>query len=587
MVYAASFRAMSAKPKVELSMTAAAYRQQHAAQRTAGRIPIAVDAFGTASAIRYCAIWGDNADRIAWNAEAIDDHKPERQQRFDAMTSIGARSAIVAMTPNGGVMRVFVDSQLKHSWAAADDMSGNKFSAVLVEQKAAGRFPVRIGATVVASGVRYSAIFAKSDEVLPRKFRIRGPAPIGLNAVNRGRAAKIDEWMEAYVRAHNFRGAAIAVVEGTRLVYAKGYTLAEAAPRYADIEPTTLFRMASVSKTFTGLATWKALAQRGSAGPVANARNTKMQSVLHLRKTNGTLPTGHFASISMRHLLESNSGIDQGIVRDKTVYPTAADPNGATQPLTLTDIKHAIADAPMAGMPGGVLANGRQATVYGRTDYILLGLAVAGLSGRSSFVSGLKKQLLDPLRMARTRGSRSKIEARGSDEAIQHSPDLATGPSAVHNDRRLVPVAYGYDNYEVYGGAGGLSSAVIDVARMGAMLNCRRRNPVFSISELDALIDSAQVATSAGSDKGYYGFDAVVEDHEVGLVRANKGGGLSAVGAGLWGHIGGRFIAIARNGEKVAGAPEAWNTEIDAIAATVDWGDGDLFAGFGMPSLTR
>ena len=53
----------------------------------------------------------------------------------------------------------------------------------------------------------------------------------------------------------------------------------------------------------------------------------------------------------------------------------------------------------------------------------------------------------------------------------------------------------------------------------------------------------------------------------------------------MWGKTGVRFIAIARNGEKVEGAPEAWNTEIFDLAEKVDWGSSDLFPHFGMPTI--
>jgi hypothetical protein len=40
------------------------------------------------------------------------------------------------------------------------------------------------------------------------------------------------------------------------------------------------------------------------------------------------------------------------------------------------------------------------------------------------------------------------------------------------------------------------------------------------------------------------------------------------------------------NGEKIAGAtPVNWDTELAAIAATIDWKGGDLFPHFDMPAL--
>lgn len=575
-VYAAAFREMASKPRIRLTMSPGTYVTENETQRAADRILLWVDSFGTAGDIRYCAIWGDNPDRIAWNSEAINDSGDARQQRFEAMRSIKARPSLIAYTPAGGLARLFVDSRLKHGWSSLPDMSGDAFQKACDEEQAEGRFPIRIATTVINGAVRFSAIFAKSDEILPRTFRIRGPDPIGLDAANRAKAAKIDEWMEAYVRDNNLRGAAIAVVDGTRLVYAKGYTFAEAEPHYQDIEPTTLFRMASVSKTFAALAAWKGLADS------PHSRGTKMQALLALKRTDGTTPPAPFGDIRIRHLLESNSGIDQWSVRG-TVYDNADNPNGAAQPLSKSAIEKAVADKTMPGTPGQLNADGKHATQYGRTDYILLGWIAAKLAGTGGFNAAIKKLLLDPLHMSRTRGARSKIEDRGDDEAMHHSPTLATGISAVHGDRRIVPIPYGRDNYELYGGAAGVSSAVIDVARLGAMLNCRIGNPVFSTAVLDDLLSDAVEATSQGSDHGYHGFDGATDNG--GVITVSKGGSLTGVGSGLWGKTGKRFIAIARNGEKVEGAPEDWKNGIDDLAKLVNWGTGDLFPQFGMPTL--
>ena len=48
--------------------------------------------------------------------------------------------------------------------------------------------------------------------------------------------------METYVKDRDLRGVALAIVRGTRLVYAKGYTYAEPAPIYPEVLPDTLFR---------------------------------------------------------------------------------------------------------------------------------------------------------------------------------------------------------------------------------------------------------------------------------------------------------------------------------------------------------
>lgn len=580
-VYAVAFREMTSKPVIAFNLTVAGYRAENAVQRAKGRILISFDAFGTESDIRYCAIWAANPNRIAWNAESVDDKGSARQQRFEALRSVGARESLLAMTPNGGLVRLFVDSHLKQGWSAVPNLTAAKLKTLIAEQAAAPklRFPVCIGTTTDNGAFRCSVIFAGGDDILPRTFRISGPDPVGLTAADKTKAKKLDKWMEDYLRAHNFRGAAMAVVEGTRLVYAKGYTLAEASSRYHDITPTTLFRMASVSKAFCGVAVWKALADDPNV-----SRNSKMQSILGLTQPDGSPPAdSDFAKVTIKHLLESNSGIEQISLR-QTVKDIKAEV-AAAQPLTSQTAARWVAAYTMPGKPGAK-ANGKQATQYGRTDYFLLGLVAAKLAGVTGFEAALKKLVLDPLKMTRTRGSTSRIDDREEDEAIHHLSDLETGTSAVHNDRRIVPQQYGDENYEVYDGAGGVSSAVVDVARLCAMFSCRSSNPLFSDGMLKTFLSDAVAATSSGSDNGYHGFDWAKGSYP--NIACEKGGGNPGVGAGFSGKTGRRFIVIARNGEKTPNAtPEAWDADLDAIAATIDWNGGDLFPHFDMPALGK
>jgi CubicO group peptidase (beta-lactamase class C family) len=576
-IYAVGFRELPAKPVVKPNLTLAQYQDEHAVQRAAGRILIAVDSFGSPDDIHFCAIWAANPDRIAWNAESANDSGAPRQQRFDALISVSARESLLAMTPDGGVTRLFVDARLNHRWSAIPNLSKAEMEDLVTQESSAHRFPVCIGTTTVNGALRCSAIFAEGDEIVPRVFRIRGPEPAGLDSADQVQAKRLDKWMEDYVRANNFRGAAMAIVEGTRLVYAKGYTLAEPEPYYRDIHPTTLFRMASVSKAYCAVAVWKALADDPHV-----SRSSKMQSVLGLTQPNGSKPVDdHFADVTIKHLLESNSGIDQDSVRD-IVIEVKANLN-QTQPLASPQVASRVAARGMPGKPGAT-ADGKQATQYGRTDYFLLGLVAAKLAGVTSFESALEKLVLNPLKMTRTRGSRTRIEAQGTDDARHHMPALETGTSAVHDDRRIVPLQYGDENYEVYDGAGGLSSAVVDLARLCAMLSCRSNNPLFMDDVLKAFLSDAVAATGAGSDHGYHGFDWASGTYP--SVTCSKGGGNPGVGAGFYGTTGRRFIIIARNGEKVDGAtPVDWNTELDALAATIDWKGADLFPHFGMPAL--
>ena len=573
-LYAVCFREMDVMPLAAPNLSADQYRAETELQRDLGNILLWVDCFGTGGSVRYCAVWGANEKGEAWNAEAIDDKNPERQERFDALDTIGARPALVAMNHNGGLARMFVDSRLLRSHSSRSNMRPNEMQGEMQTQQASRRYPIRIGTAVVNKEVRYSAIFAEGDELMGRTFQKRGPPPVGLAPADQTKAADLDAWMETYVKAHRLRGAALAVVEGTRLVYTKAYTYAEA--DYPLIEPTSLFRMASVSKTFVAIAVWKLLADTDWS------RKSSMQEILQLKQPDGSDPAdSDFGAITVRHLLESCSGIDQGSVRDavKDVIADNGDPK-RNQPLTQAEIAQIIAAKPLVGTPGAIAE-------YGSTDYFLLGLIAAKIAGTTDFEGALKQKVLDPLRMTRTVGSRSRLETQPAGHVRQHAKGLATGKSAIHDDRRLVPVQYGHENYEVYDGAGGVSAAIVDLARLCAMLSCRSdNNPLMEDDVLIEMLDDGVAASDKYGSHGFHGFDWVKskpDDH----FQLEKGGTNPGVRAGFTGRTDRRIYIVARNGEPWPLAmPTDWKTEIATRADAVNWAGGDLFPAFGMPSLS-
>jgi CubicO group peptidase (beta-lactamase class C family) len=104
----------------------------------------------------------------------------------------------------------------------------------------------------------------------------------------------------------------IAVVSGTNLVYARGYTWAE--PSYPDIQPTTFFRQASVSKMFAAAALYQ-LIDEGAKLPGTNTALT-LDTLLNDALPN--IPNGPAVAvwnkITLRHLLEMTSGITSEIL---------------------------------------------------------------------------------------------------------------------------------------------------------------------------------------------------------------------------------------------------------------------------------
>ena len=67
------------------------------------------------------------------------------------------------------------------------------------------------------------------------------------------RLAGVDDLIVGAMNEHTLAGLGVGIVRGGRLVYAKGFGLADAATR-RPVTPATLFRIGSISKTITAVA---------------------------------------------------------------------------------------------------------------------------------------------------------------------------------------------------------------------------------------------------------------------------------------------------------------------------------------------
>jgi CubicO group peptidase (beta-lactamase class C family) len=112
--------------------------------------------------------------------------------------------------------------------------------------------------------------------------------------------------------------------------------------------------------------------------------------------------------------------------------------------------------------------------MYNNWGYFLLGHVVMAVTGQPTLDSALSTLLFQPLGIKRIRLSRTRIEAQPADEARYHPTRFAIGASMVDPDRRLRGNGYGgFWNLERDDAGGGLSGAVVDVARLLAMLDVR------------------------------------------------------------------------------------------------------------------
>jgi len=582
--YAASFRPMSPLPVVRLDLGKADFQAFNAVQQLAGRILQWVDVFGDDANPRFAAIWGANPGKVAWSVEGFDAAVGKQaptvdakslQQRFDAITSTRGRPLHIALASSDRTAECFVDSTIG-PWVARGAMTPAQYQAEFDKQSRAGLMPVQVSARGSGAQARIAALFASREESDARTLRDQGPVTV----------AAIDAVMHQYLQRENLRGAALAIARGGRLVYAKGYTYAEAG--YPDLTPHTPFRQASCSKTFAAVAMMRLIQDL----PVVTL-DTRVQGLMHLKQPDGSAPLDpRWADITIRHLLTSDSGIDQGLLYRSA---DAAKAFGAPLPATHAQLLGYATTKLLTGKPGDP-----HNSVYGNFDYMLLGEIIAKLHGSGSFVQALEELVLAPLHQSHTHGSRSRVADQPAGDARHHmtvydpAGDWALYPFEVlptvrEPGGKLVPTHYGALDYEMFSSAGGLSASVVDMARLGAMFSVNANNPVLKPTTIskqlqDAVNATGEFTTASGDPShGYFGFDWARKD-SFGSFTASKGGWLPGQGTVLQVTTGGYTYALAINGN--ADVEFDWMTPIAAAAEGHAWAGDDLFhTVYGMPSL--
>jgi len=185
-------------------------------------------------------------------------------------------------------------------------------------------------------------------------------------------AARIDRLLsDAYPAAGP--GAAVLVSKAGTLIIEKGYGLADTA-RGVPVTPATVFRLASVTKMFTGTVILM-LAERG-----ALALDDTVTRLLPAYPASGQ-------TITVRHLLSHTSGLADYLDRPDSM-------EWANHEHTVQALVDAFKDRPSTFAPG-------QQYTYSNSDYVLLGAIVEKVSGMS-FAAFAEANLFKPLGMAST-----------------------------------------------------------------------------------------------------------------------------------------------------------------------------------------
>ncbi len=308
--------------------------------------------------------------------------------------------------------------------------------------------------TSLESG-RFLLLQALSDLAVPG---------VTTSGVQTTKVEKIDAFVMQEMRRHKLPGLALALVEGDRVIFMKGYGKADQTGR--PITPQTPFLLASVSKPLTAAA----ILQLVDAGKV-ELDAPLQQYVPEFRVADPAASR----QITIRHLLLHTSGLPV----------TACDTRSNAQTLSeyVAELQKVELDAPV-----GARHN------YCSGNYNILGRVIEKVSGQS-FGDYMHENIFAPLEMQRSFTSETEAQAVGMAQGYQFLFGIS------------VPTHYAYNTSQVPSGY--MISSVEDMSRfLISQLNQGQYGDSRLLSA--GSVASMQVPGTERSRDGGYGFGWVI-----------------------------------------------------------------------------
>ncbi len=272
---------------------------------------------------------------------------------------------------------------------------------------------------------------------------------------------RFDAGMLAFMRQYRVTGASLAIVKCGHLVYARGFGHADVANR-EPVLPTSLFRIASVSKTITAVAILH-LIERGKLRP-----DERVFELLKLasKLRGGTTLDPRWKQITVSHLLRHVGGWD----RERSGDPIDSGLdilrfNRAQPPLTTDHIIRYMLARPLDFDPG-------QRYAYSNFGFCLLGRVVESVTGET-YEDYVRKGVLEPMGIMDMRIGKTLRKDRAQGEVLYyHLSEPTKGKSLfAPGFGEAVPRPYGAFCLEAMDSHGGWIASSVDLARFTTALD--------------------------------------------------------------------------------------------------------------------
>jgi N-acyl-D-amino-acid deacylase len=381
-----------------------------------------------------------------------------------------------------------------------------------------------------------------------------------------------DTFMQALIERWEIAGAGLAVARGDRLLLVRGYGWATLETRQ-PVEPTSRFRLASLSKTITAVAVLR-LVQDGRLSLDA----TVLPLLGELGPDPQRIADPRVHAITVRHLLQHSGGFDRARSGDVVFLPhapRAAKRQGAALPPDCPAVLRDTLEYALDFAPGSRYA-------YSNIGYCILGRIVERASGMP-YEAYVRARILAPAGADGLALGRTLVAAAGEVGYYDHR-GAPWKPAMPGLGRASAPRPYGEFAMETMDSYGGWIGAPIDYLRFILAIDGRRGSALLGAAMLAEMYAAPGLA-AAGDEDG-----AATPGAHYGLgiqVRPVKGG------LNLWhgGSLPGTSTFAVRTADSFTwvamfnGRPQdrsAFRRELDrglweAKRGVKRWPDGNLF----------
>ena len=521
-------------------------------------LPRSLTQYGSVSKPLYAGVWELNPSRIMWDY-GINENYATFLKREAAHKRHGARPLLVTPGPGERVTSVFINDDIGvfQTWVG---IRKGELMDKIDEGLVLGYHPIYMDQHNSEEDTNYTVILAKKFAPFPNVFpkSRQGYSPFNT----------WDETIKKTMKAYNIRAGALAVVYKGRLVHTQGYTYGPEG--YPITKPTSLFRMASVSKVITAMA----------IGNLIDNGQISMETLFKDYIKHEVRGDGNpvYEKIKVKHVLSHSSTLK----RDHGLSVNIAKDLQVDLPISIQHKrkwcrKRSLLDSVVLGSDYS----------YSNLGYTLLGQLIEEVS-QQSYQDYVANNILTPLGLDRPQIGSAEGDAPG--EVLYQPYNLDLEKSAFSEKEKLVSRAYEGRNYELVLSSGGWIFSVVDMAKLLGAFHSNVQNPVLSESMQRELL-TPTVSMGWGGFYETHGWPTRLQDKVGGgKVRVySKGGASSTTASSVQfreDDISFVLFFNRANGDKVDKYFGALVRELHEYADQMSpsqWPSKDLFPQFGIP----